>query len=120
MIKDNQKLFNRLHVLLDAVIIVIAYVAAWYFRFKSGFFALSSWYISLTQYMKYLVLIVPVYLALYYLFQLYTPKRGTGKKIRSVAYFPGEYHRSACFYSLSLFGKTDGLFQKDAVCILLL
>ena len=70
MIKDNQKLFNRLHVLLDAVIIVIAYVAAWYFRFKSGFFALSSWYISLTQYMKYLVLIVPAYLALYYLFQL--------------------------------------------------
>ena len=47
-------------------------------------------------------------------------KKGTGKKIRSVAYFPGEYHRSACFYSLSLFGKTDGLFQKDAVCILLL
>ena len=34
MIKDNQKLFNRLHVLLDAVIIVIAYVAAWYFDLK--------------------------------------------------------------------------------------
>ena len=31
MIKDNQKLFNRLHVLLDAVIIVMAYVAAWLF-----------------------------------------------------------------------------------------
>ena len=83
MIKDNQKLFNRLHVLLDAVIIVIAYVAAWYFRFKSGFFALSSWYISLTQYMKYLVLIVPVYLALYYLFQLYTPKRVQGRRLEA-------------------------------------
>ena len=83
MIKDNQKLFNRLHVLLDAVIIVIAYVAAWYFRFKSGFFALSSWYISLAQYMKYLVLIVPVYLALYYLFQLYTPKRVQGRRLEA-------------------------------------
>ena len=83
MIKDNQKLFNRLHVLLDAVIIVIAYVAAWYFRFKSGFFALSSWYISLTQYMKYLVLIVPAYLALYYLFQLYTPKRVQGRRLEA-------------------------------------
>ena len=83
MIKDNQKLFNRLHVLLDAVIIVIAYVAAWYFRFKRGFFALSSWYISLTQYMKYLVLIVPVYLALYYLFQLYTPKRVQGRRLEA-------------------------------------
>ena len=83
MIKDNQKLFNRLHVLLDAVIIVIAYVAAWYFRFKSGFFALSSWYISLTQYMKYLVLIVPAYLALYYLFQLYTSKRVQGRRLEA-------------------------------------
>ena len=119
MIKDNQKLFNRLHVLLDAVIIVIAYVAAWYFRFKSGFFALSSWYISLTQYMKYLVLIVPVYLALYYLFQLYTPKRVQGRRLEAWHIFQAN-HRSACFYSLSLFGKTDGLFQKDAVCILLL
>ena len=109
MIKDNQKLFNRLHVLLDAVIIVIAYVAAWYFRFKSGFFALSSWYISLTQYMKYLVLIVPAYLALYYLFQLYTSKRVQGRRLEA-------WH----IYSLSLFGKTDRLFQKDAVCVLLL
>lgn len=83
MIKDNQKLLNRLHVLLDAFIIVIAYIAAWYFRFKSGFFALSSWYISLGQYMKYLVLIVPVYLALYYLFQLYTPKRVQGRRLET-------------------------------------
>ena len=83
MIKDNQKLFNRLHVLLDAFIIVIAYIAAWYFRFKSGFFALSSWYISLGQYMKYLVLIVPLYLALYYLFQLYTSKRVQGRRLET-------------------------------------
>ena len=83
MIKDNQKLLNRLHVLLDAFIIVIAYIAAWYFRFKSGFFALSSWYISLGQYMKYLVLIVPLYLALYYLFQLYTPKRVQGRRLET-------------------------------------
>ena len=83
MIKDNQKLFNRLHILLDAFIIVIAYIAAWYFRFKSGFFALSSWYISLGQYMKYLVLIVPLYLALYYLFQLYTPKRVQGRRLET-------------------------------------
>lgn len=32
MIKDNQKMFNRMHVVLDAIIIVIAYALAWIFE----------------------------------------------------------------------------------------
>ena len=79
VIKDNQKLFNRLHVLIDALIIIFSYGAAWFIRFKSGLFALSSWYLSLNQYMKVLVFVVPIYLILYYAFQLYTPKRGQGR-----------------------------------------
>ena len=83
MIKDNQKLFNRLHVLIDALIIIFSYGAAWFIRFKSGLFALSSWYLSLSQYMKVLVFVVPIYLILYYAFQLYTPKRGQGRRIEA-------------------------------------
>ena len=83
VIKDNQKLFNRLHVLIDALIIIFSYGAAWFIRFKSGLFALSSWYLSLSQYMKVLVFVVPIYLILYYAFQLYTPKRGQGRRIEA-------------------------------------
>ena len=29
MIKDNQKVFNRLHLVMDALIVIISYVLAW-------------------------------------------------------------------------------------------
>ena len=34
MIKDNQKHFNRLHVLLDALVILFSYVLAWGIQFR--------------------------------------------------------------------------------------
>lgn len=83
MIKDNQKLLNRLHVVIDALVIIFAYVAAWYLRFKSGIFELDPWYLSLTEYMKALFFIVPGYLILYYIFQLYTPKRVQGRRLEA-------------------------------------
>lgn len=64
MIKDNQKTFNRLHVLADAVMIVIAYMAAYSLRFvilgmnKAGNYEVR-WYL------QFLVVIVPVYLIIY-------------------------------------------------------
>ena len=35
MIKDNQKYFNRLHVVLDALLVAASYMLAWYIRFAS-------------------------------------------------------------------------------------
>ena len=80
MIKDNQKLLNRLHVVIDALVIIFSYTAAWYLRFKSGIFELDPWFLSLQEYMKALLIIVPGYLILYYAFQLYTPKRVQGRR----------------------------------------
>ena len=37
MIKDNQKILNRLHVLIDAVIVACSYMLAWYLKFESIF-----------------------------------------------------------------------------------
>lgn len=37
MIKDNQKYFNRLHILIDALIIVLSYALAWYLKFAGPF-----------------------------------------------------------------------------------
>ncbi len=82
MIKDNQKMFNRVHVLLDACIIVIAYLLTYYLRFKSPltnykiFNVIPGTYYPLDVMLKLLVFIVPLYLFVYYFSRLYTPKRG--------------------------------------------
>ena len=82
MIKDNQTRLNRLHVLLDALVIAAAYVFSWFMTLKSGLFGadmeagiLPTWF-----YMRVLVVIVPVYLLLYTIFHLFTPKRVQGRR----------------------------------------
>lgn len=83
LIKDNQKLLNRLHVVVDALALVFSYISAWYIRFKSGIFELDPWFFSLGEYMRSLFIIVPAYLILYYVFQLYTPKRVQGRRLEA-------------------------------------
>ena len=83
MIKDNQKYLNRVHVVLDALVIVISYVMAWYLRFQSGFFRMDPWYLSLREYCRALIYIVPGYLILYVVFQLYTAKRVQGRRLEA-------------------------------------
>jgi Undecaprenyl-phosphate glucose phosphotransferase len=83
MIKDNQKMFNRVHVLMDACIIVISYLLTYYLRFKSIFAEKITFlqvepgtYLPISSYAKRLVFLVPLYLFVYYFSHLYTPKRG--------------------------------------------
>lgn len=86
MIKENQRMFNRIHVLMDACIIVIAYLFTYYLRFELlqyilPFFRLSEneKYYSPAIYAEWLIYIVPLYLFIYYFSQLYTPKRGRSR-----------------------------------------
>ena len=79
MIKDNQKYFNRLHVVLDAVIIAVSYMLAWYLKFASPFVTTNPnvGALDVRTYFEMLYFIIPGYLILYYAFNLYTPKRAT-------------------------------------------
>ena len=79
MIKDNQKYFNRLHVVLDALVVAASYMLAWYLKFASPFSDTdqSIGVLPMTQYFQMLYVFVPGYLILYYSFNLYTPKRAT-------------------------------------------
>ncbi|MFQ7157785.1 MAG: undecaprenyl-phosphate glucose phosphotransferase [Merdimonas faecis] len=83
MIKDNQKMLNRLHVVIDGIVIIFSYIAAWYLRFRSGIFELDPWFLSLQEYVRALLIVVPGYLILYYIFQLYTPKRIQGRRLEA-------------------------------------
>ena len=82
MIKDNQKYFNRLHVVLDAVVVAASYMLAWYLKFASPFSDIdaSVGVLSMHTYFQMLYVIVPGYIVLYYYFSLYTPKRATVHK----------------------------------------
>ena len=83
VIKDNQKMLNRLHVVIDGIVIIFSYIAAWYLRFRSGIFELDPWFLSLQEYVRALLIVVPGYLILYYIFQLYTPKRIQGRRLEA-------------------------------------
>jgi len=81
LIKNNQHIFNRLQVLIDAGIIAASYVSAWYLRFQSGLFLQDEGVLPLQTYMTALVFVVPGYLILYYAFQLYRPRRSRSRRM---------------------------------------
>ncbi|MBR4168713.1 MAG: undecaprenyl-phosphate glucose phosphotransferase [Lachnospiraceae bacterium] len=79
MIKDNQQIFNRLHFVIDAIVIALSYLFAWYLKFKSGLLDYEMG-LSMETYFMALYFIVPGYLLLYYQFDLYSSKRASGRK----------------------------------------
>lgn len=69
-----------MHVVIDALVIIVSYFFAWVFRyvvFSTG--AVQS--VPMKWYMQLLIGIVPIYLILYYAFNLYTPKRVQGRRL---------------------------------------
>ena len=82
MIKDNQKYFNRLHLLADAVIVALSYMFAWYIKFCTIFADTEpgAGALDMGTYFSFLYFVVPEYIILYYFFNLYAPKRATRRK----------------------------------------
>ena len=82
MIKDNQKTFNRLYIVLDAMLIVGAYFLAYPLRFHvlTAFrpFALQNGerFLAFTIYARKIMFLLPGYLVIYGLSGLYKPRRG--------------------------------------------
>ena len=63
MIKDNQKYFNRIQVLLDAAIVIFSYILAWFIKFR--ILDAEGGALSMGQYFRVLYVVVPGYLILY-------------------------------------------------------
>lgn len=81
MIKDNQQHFNRLHVVIDALVIAVSYTIAWWLKFSSGILDFEGGALPVGVYMSALIFIIPGYLAVYYAFNLYTSKRVQGRRL---------------------------------------
>ena len=76
MIKDNQQKFNRLHVVLDALVLIISYAAAFGLLILGNrVYSPHKQVLPVQYYFIMLVWIVPLYLFLYGLCRLYAPKR---------------------------------------------
>lgn len=75
MIKDNQKIFNRLMVIIDAAITAASFVSAYFFKFYILSSGPGPGVQPVTEYMKLCIYIVPCYLLIYLLCDVYSPKR---------------------------------------------
>ncbi len=75
MIKDNQKVFNRLMVILDAAITAASFMLAYYFKFYVLNRGPGIGVLPASEYFKLLIIIVPLYILLYYSCSIYAPKR---------------------------------------------
>lgn len=86
MIKDNQKTFNRIHVIIDGCLLVLSYVVSYFLRFYTPLRELfksdpSTRFLSLQQYTQILIFLIPGYLIIYYLCNLYAPKRDQSTRV---------------------------------------
>lgn len=80
MIKDNQRFLNKLHVLLDVLIICVSYALAWLLTIVAPIFPAGHGVLPPQVYFAALIPIVPAYLLLYWAFHLYEPKRTHSKR----------------------------------------
>ncbi|MDO5701836.1 MAG: undecaprenyl-phosphate glucose phosphotransferase, partial [Lachnospiraceae bacterium] len=80
MIEENQKYFNRLLALLDAVTTAASYWLAWYLRFRSILSRGSVESVPYRVYMGALIIVVPVMLVLYLACGQYNTNRMKGRR----------------------------------------
>ena len=76
MIKDNQTHLNRVHVVVDGLLVAGSYLLSYYIKFESFITEKSTaGHLPLATYAAALYFLVPGYLMLYYLVNLYTSRR---------------------------------------------
>lgn len=100
MIKENQKHLNRFQVVLDGAVIFVSLLAAWLLRFKSGIIPVADGYLSIYQYLKPALIIIPVYIFIYNVFKLYTPHRNKSASDEFINIFKANAAGLLCFIVL--------------------
>ncbi len=83
MIKENQRHFDHLHLVLDLLVLVASYLFALWLKFESGILYQEGGTLPIRTYLAALLCIVPLYILLYYAFNLYTPKRVQGRRLEA-------------------------------------
>lgn len=74
MIKDNQKKLNNLQIVLDLIVVIGAYLVAYFFMFYNN----EKSALGFRLYVLALIFLLPLYLILGMVFSLYLPRRVSG------------------------------------------
>lgn len=113
MIKDNQKILNRFHVVIDGLLIVASFFITYYLRFGSRLIYYYPFLFphgndprNITKFTQLLLFIVPVYLLAYYFCHLYGPKRTRSRRTELGKLIKANLVGIICFISVVLFMKT--------------
>lgn len=123
MIKDNQKLFNRFHILLDAFILVISFRLTYYLRFQSFLIYKLEWLNPFgypppfKTYAGLLIYIVPVYLLLYYGSHVYDSKRSKSLRFELWDLFKANILGITYFTFALVMKKWDMTFMRSFLAI---
>ena len=81
MIEKNQKYFNNLLGIMDALVIFGTYWFAWYLRYRSPVFSVNSVEaVSFSEYMTALFFIIPLIIIMYWAAGLYRSNRMRGRR----------------------------------------
>ena len=68
MIKENQNLLNKINAFTDILILFVSMVISYFIRFTLLYH--DEFYIKLYTYLKFTVILIPIYLILYVFYNL--------------------------------------------------
>ena len=116
MIKDNQKYFNQLHIVLDGLVVAVSYLLAWFLKFEGLFSDGSTLAHPPSFYFSALYFLVPGYLIIYYMNRMYAPKRSQRLETELATVFRANAIGVAAFMiSITLFKVED--FSRGLIAI---
>lgn len=75
MIKENQRIFNGMLIIIDCLSLIVSLLSAWWIRFHSGLIPVADQYLSLKEYLIPVAILLPLYVIIYNAFHLYQPHR---------------------------------------------
>lgn len=112
MIKDNQKTFNRIHIIIDGILLAISYLLSYYLRFYSPLSRIWLFKLDplagryeLAKYAQVLIYLIPGYLIIYYYCNMYTPKRIQSTKVGLENIIKANFFGTLYFSTILYFNK---------------
>jgi Undecaprenyl-phosphate glucose phosphotransferase len=118
LFRTYQVLFNRLLLLLDALILILSFSFAWYIKFDSGILS-SNGHLLLQSYIQAVFFGVITFLLSNYLSGLYRPMRTHSLKSEFISIVKSEIFGMLIFMSTLYFIKLEH-FSRDVLFIFLI
>ncbi|MBP9837184.1 MAG: undecaprenyl-phosphate glucose phosphotransferase [Proteobacteria bacterium] len=79
MLKKHYQIFESLFAASDLVVISLAWIVSYYFRFSSGLFPIDKGVPPFSDYLKMIVFVWAIWAFVFRLFNLYRPMRGASR-----------------------------------------